>query len=208
MTRMPQLTKGTICSFVGQKNFSKGLQAIGNGALVDPAQQGMTLKAYCYGSLPEPYRVQISCDDSSITTAFCSCSADTVIKGKQACEHVATLLLSWYRQPETFTHMDDLETILERQSKAQLLTLIKQLLQQQPEVEWEFTMPPLSGYKSVPTSIGTRLMQLFNRLDASGMRFMGLRLISIRSRRLPPTSRKSGTMPMPLCSMKWLPRQH
>src|SRR5437660_8083011 len=150
MTRMPRLTKDSIRRFVGQKNFTKGLQAIGNGALVDPAQQGMTLKAYCYGSLPEPYRVQISCDDTGITTAFCSCSADTVIKGKQACVQLATLLLSCYRQPETFTPMDDLEAILERQSKAQLLTLIKQLLQQQPEMEWELTMPPLSGYKSVP----------------------------------------------------------
>ena len=46
--------------------------------------------------------------------------------------------------------MDDIDTILERQSKAQLITLIKQLLQKQPEVEWQLTMAPLPGYKSVP----------------------------------------------------------
>src|SRR5437016_7275244 len=46
--------------------------------------------------------------------------------------------------------MDDIDTILERQSKAQLITLVKQLLQKQPEVEWQLTMPPLPGHKSVP----------------------------------------------------------
>ncbi len=51
---------------------------------------------------------------------------------------------------EAFTQMDDIDTILERQSKAQLITLVKQLLQQQPEVEWQLTMPPLPGHKSVP----------------------------------------------------------
>jgi len=31
-----------------------------------------------------------------------------------------------------------------------LIKLVKQLLQKQPEVEWELTMPPLPGHKSVP----------------------------------------------------------
>jgi hypothetical protein len=60
------------------------------------------------------------------------------------------LLLAWNEQPEAFTQMDDIDTILERQSKAQLITLVKQLLQKQPEVEWQLTMPPLPGHKSVP----------------------------------------------------------
>ncbi len=49
-----------------------------------------------------------------------------------------------------FIQMDDVDTILEQQNKAQLITFIKQLLQKQPEVEWQLTMPPLSDYKSVP----------------------------------------------------------
>jgi hypothetical protein len=60
------------------------------------------------------------------------------------------LLLTWKEQPEAFTQTDDIDTILERQSKAQLITLIKQFLQQQPEVEWQLTMPPPPGHKSVP----------------------------------------------------------
>jgi tetratricopeptide (TPR) repeat protein len=143
-------TERDISRFVGKQNFSKGQQSVRNGAIVGPVRQGTTLKAYCYGSLPEPYCVQVAFDDASITTTLCSCPGDTSRDGKRTCEHVATLLLTWHMQPGVFTQMDDIDTILERQSKDQLLTLIKQLLQKQPEVEWQLTMPPLPGHKRVP----------------------------------------------------------
>ena len=150
MKSIPVLTEHDIRIFVGKQNFSQGQQSVHNGAIVNPVRQGMSLKAYCYGSLPEPYHVQVAFDDTSITTTLCSCSGDTVIDGKCGCQHAAALLLAWHMQPEAFAQMDDLDTILERQSKAQLLTLIKQLLHKQPEVEWQLTMPPLPGHKSVP----------------------------------------------------------
>src|SRR6266702_7076534 len=150
MSTIPTLTEQKIRTFVGEQNFLKGQQGDRDGAIVNPAQQAMALKAYCYGSLPEPYRVQVTCDGSSITAALCSCSADTPTYGTRSCEHAAALLLAWNEQPEAFTQMDDIDTILERKSKAQLITLIKQLLQKQPEVEWQLTMPPLPGHKSVP----------------------------------------------------------
>jgi hypothetical protein len=65
-------------------------------------------------------------------------------------QHAAAVLFAWHLHPETFTQMDSIDTILERQSKAQLLTLVKQLLQKQPEMEWQLTMPPLPGHKRVP----------------------------------------------------------
>src|SRR6266487_2121560 len=150
MSTIPTLTEQKIRTFVGEQNFLKGQQGVRDGAIVNPAQQAMALKAYCYGSLPEPYRVQVTFDGSGITAALCSCSADTPTYGTRSCEHAAALLLAWNEQPEAFTQMDDIDTILERQSKAQLITLIKQLLQKQPEVEWQITMPPLPGHKSVP----------------------------------------------------------
>ncbi len=144
------LTEQKIRTFVGEQNFLKGQQGVRDGAIVNPVQQGMALKAYCYGSLPEPYRVQVTFDGTGITASLCSCSTGTPIDGNRGCEHAAALLLTWNMQPEAFTQMDDIDTILERQSKAQLITLIKQLLQKEPEVEWQLTMLPLSGYKSVP----------------------------------------------------------
>ncbi len=153
MSTIPTLTEQTIRTFVGEQNFQKGQQLVHDGAIVYPEQQAMALKAYCYGSLPEPYHVQVTFDGTGITIAFCSCSASTPAYGNRGCEHTAALLLAWKEQPEAFTQTDDIDTILERQSKAELITLIKQLLQKQPEVEWQLTMPPLPGYKSVPIDI-------------------------------------------------------
>ncbi len=150
MSTIPTLTEQNIRTFVGEQNFQKGRQPVRDGAIVNPEQQAMTLKAYCYGSLPEPYRVQVTFDGTGITAALCSCSIDTPTYGTRGCEHTAALLLAWNEQPEAFSKTDDIDTILERQSKDQLMTLIKQLLQKQPEVEWHLTMPPLPGYKSVP----------------------------------------------------------
>jgi uncharacterized Zn finger protein len=144
------LTEQKIRTFVGEQNFLKGQQGVRDGAIVNPEQQAMALKAYCYGSLPEPFPVQVTFDGSGITASLCSCSGGTPAYGNRSCEHAAALLLAWNEQPEAFTQMDDIDTILERQSKAQLITLIKQLLQKQPEVEWQLTMPPLPGHKSVP----------------------------------------------------------
>ena len=150
MSTIPTITKHDIRTFVGEQNFLKGQQHVRDGAIVSPEQQAMALKAYCYGSLPEPFRVQVTFDDSGITTTLCSCSTGTPTDGNRGCEHAAALLLMWKEQQEAFIEMDDIDTILERQSKAQLITLVKQLLQKQPEVEWQLTMPPLPGHKSVP----------------------------------------------------------
>jgi uncharacterized Zn finger protein len=150
MYSIPAITKHNIRTFVGKQNFLKGQQLVRDGAIVNPEQQAMALKAYCYGSLPEPYRTQVTFDDAGIIAALCSCSAGTSAYGNVGCEHAAALLLAWNEQPEAFTQTDDIDTILERQSKAQLIALVKQLLQKQPEVEWQLTMPPQPGHKSVP----------------------------------------------------------
>jgi uncharacterized Zn finger protein len=140
------VTEHKIRTFVGEQNFQKGQQAFLDGAIVNPEQQATALKAYCYDSLPEPFRVQVTFDGSGITATLCSCPAGTLSYGTRGCEHTAALLLAWKEQPEAFTQTDDIDTILERQSKAQLITLIKQLLQKQPEVEWELTMPVLATW--------------------------------------------------------------
>jgi uncharacterized Zn finger protein len=131
MNTIPILTEQRIRTFVVEQNFLKGQQGVRDGAIVNPVQQGMALKAYCYGSLPEPYRVQVTFDCTGIIASFCSCSTGTPTDGNRGCEHAAALLLAWNKQSEAFTQMDDIDTILEGQSKAQLNTLVKQLLQKQ-----------------------------------------------------------------------------
>jgi uncharacterized Zn finger protein len=153
MSIVPTLTEKNIRTFVGKQNFQKGQQLARDGAILNPEQQAMALKAYCYGSLPEPCHVQVTFDGSRISSYLCSCPAGASVYANRGCEHAAALLLTWIEQPEAFVQTDDIDSILERQSKAQLIKLVKQLLQKQPEVEWEITMPPLPGHKSVPIDV-------------------------------------------------------
>jgi hypothetical protein len=144
------VTEQNIRTFVGEQNFLKGQHYVRDGAIVDPVQQGLMLKAYCYGSLPEPYRVQVTFDDTGITTALCSCPAGTPTYGSRGCKHVAALLLAWQEQTEPFVQTDDLDIILERKDKSELIAFIKQLLVKQPEVEWQLTMSPPTGKRKIP----------------------------------------------------------
>jgi hypothetical protein len=73
MSAIPTLTEQKIRTFVGEQNFQKGQQLVRDGAIINPEQQAMALKAYCYGSLPEPYRVQVTFDGSGINSYLCSC---------------------------------------------------------------------------------------------------------------------------------------
>src|SRR5579859_5523489 len=111
MSSIPMLTEQKIRTFVGEQNFLKGQQAVRDGAIVKPEQQAMALKGYCYGSLPEPYRVQVTFDGTGITATLCSCSTGIPTYGNRRCEHAAALLLAWNEQPEAFTQMDDINTI-------------------------------------------------------------------------------------------------
>ena len=89
MNTLPSITEQDIRTFVGEQNFLKGQQAVRGGAIVHPVRQERMLKAYCYGSLPEPYRVQVTFDDTGI--ASCSCSGDIPAYGNRGCEHAAAL---------------------------------------------------------------------------------------------------------------------
>ncbi len=144
------LTEQQIRTFVGEQNFLKGQQGVRDGAIVNPVRQGRMLKAYCYGSVPEPYLVQVTLDGTGITTTLCSCPAGSPTYGSRGCKHVAALLLTWQEQPETFVETDDLDIILERKDKFELIALIKQLLVKQPEVAWQLTMSPPTGKRKIP----------------------------------------------------------
>ncbi len=109
MSTIPTVTEQNIRPFVGEQNFQKGQKLVRDGAIVKPEQQAMAFKAYCYGSLPEPYRVQVIFNGSRINSYLCSCPAGASVYANRGCEHAAALLLAWTEQPEAFTQTDDID---------------------------------------------------------------------------------------------------
>ncbi|HWS85239.1 MAG TPA: SWIM zinc finger family protein [Ktedonobacteraceae bacterium] len=168
MSTILTLTEQAILTFVGKESFLKGQHSIRDEAIVDSVRQGMTLRAYCYGSLPEPYRVQVAFDEAGITTAFCSCSASTPLYGNRGCEHAAALLLMWQAKPEAFIEGDDLDTLLERCNKAELISFIKQLLPKLPDVEWELTMSQPTAKRKAPINPDVYRRQVSAAFDYRG----------------------------------------
>src|SRR5262249_54849151 len=100
-----------------------------DGAIFDTRQQGNVLKGRCQGSEDEPYCVEVTLDSDGIVASDCSCPVGI------ACKHVAALLLCWLKKPRDFRIVEDLDVSLERRSKAELIVLIKRMLEQRPDLE-------------------------------------------------------------------------
>jgi len=129
MSTIPTVTEQTICDLVGEQSFQRGQRYFQSDALFDMQWQGMTLKARCQGSRSTAYRVNVTFNDAEITEAGCSCP----IRGY--CKHVAAVLLAWQAHPEEFLEYQDLETILEQCDKADLINLIKHMVQRDDDLE-------------------------------------------------------------------------
>jgi hypothetical protein len=145
MNTIPSISEQDIRAVVGEQNLQDGLAYFRKGAISSPVKQGMTLKAHCQGSQPTDYRVKVMFDAKGITEARCSCSVSgRMVKGYY-CKHIAALLWTWHEQPQQFSELADVDTTLERSSKSELIALIKQILQQQPDLEWQITPLPTSS---------------------------------------------------------------
>lgn len=126
-----------IRDWVGPVSFRKGESYFDQGAIIEPHRQGMTLKASCLGSSAPSYRVEVTIDDEGISLAECSCP----VGFSGHCKHVAALLFTWLNSPEAFEEIPDIDTSLEQRSKAELLALIRQMLQRYPDLEYLLKIP-------------------------------------------------------------------
>ena len=139
---IPQFSEDDILERVGERSFERGRRYFLQGAIFDARRQGSTLKAYCEGSRPEPYRVRVTFTSKGIKEAECSCP----VGSGGRCKHVAALLLTWLHRPEEFREVEELDKALERRSKSELIALIKQMLLRRPELEVLLEAPlPSSG---------------------------------------------------------------
>ena len=146
---MPAVSDATISGWVGLRNLQMGRSYVEDGAVFDLRVQGATLKARCQGSIPQPYRLRAVLGDGSIEAADCSCPVGSTGR----CKHVGALLLTWLERPGDFRVVAELDADLGQRSKGELVILIKQMLQLQPDLEslLEMAIPGGDG-RSVPVN--------------------------------------------------------
>ena len=136
-TKFSSLSHSDIQRWVGPASFQKGMSYFGRGAIYESRLQGQTLKARCHGSQAASYKLQATFGPAGIASANCSCPVGAAGR----CKHVAALLLAWVDAPTSFKETDDLAASLEKRSKAELIALIQQMIQREPDLEVLLEMP-------------------------------------------------------------------
>lgn len=141
MAQLPRLTESDISRWTGGRSFERGRTYFREGAIYNPLCQVSTLKAQCMGSQPEPYRVEIELGSEGIVTGRCSCP----VGGDGRCKHAAALLLTWLDRPEDFLEMEDLQTLLRKRSKEDLIRLACRMIERHPDLESLLELPSADG---------------------------------------------------------------
>ena len=146
MTDLPRLTEPDIRRWAGEASFGRGQHYFRQGHILDPRLQGDTLKARCLGSRSQPYHVEVTLGPEGVFVGTCSCP----VGGSGRCKHAAALLLTWLHQPDAFLEVEDLETALNRRSKAELIALVRRMVARYPDLETLLELPVVGEAEAKP----------------------------------------------------------
>jgi uncharacterized Zn finger protein len=129
------LSEADIQAYSDEASFQKGYDYYFQHAIVEPTLSESVLRAFYHGSSGSPYRVEVTLlpagDKSAhkVVSAGCSCPRGGF------CKHLVALLLTWLHQPERFVVRSRLMGRLSEKSREELLALLEQLVQRQPDIE-------------------------------------------------------------------------
>ncbi|MCI0459962.1 MAG: SWIM zinc finger family protein [Gemmataceae bacterium] len=138
MSTPPQITEKAILNRVGDRSFKLGRTYAGDGSVFNIRRQGLTLKAQVQGTADQPYRVEATFyEKGHIEDADCSCP----VGSGGSCKHVAAVLLTWRERPEEFVEVEALHAALEKRSKKELIALITEMLDREPDLESLLELP-------------------------------------------------------------------
>ena len=164
MSDLPQLTEADIRRWTGEESFKRGQRYFGQGAILHPRRAGLMLKAQCQGSRSQPYRVQVTLEPKGIASGDCSCP----VGGGGHCKHVAALLLAWLDDTDTFVDVEDMVTMLDRRSKAELIALIGKLVERYPDLEMIIELPAPGEVGSKPMDAESIRRQVRHAFSSGG----------------------------------------
>jgi len=148
MSSIPHITKSDVINWTDDVYFKRGQAYYVSGAIYEQRIQGMTIKSKCSGSQAPFYRQEVLFDSEGIKSAECSCP----VGDGGHCKHTVALLLTWVNDPNSFQEVEAIETILEKLSKPELITLINQMIEQEPDLESLLELP-LAGGENKPLNI-------------------------------------------------------
>lgn len=148
MSFIPRIKESAVRRWADEVYFQRGQNYFEQGAIYDQRRQGMTLKSKCSGTQAPFYRQEVVFNSHGIESAECSCP---VGEGGH-CKHTVALLLTWVNNPDSFQESKPLDVSLEKRSNAELIAIIKEMLEQEPDLESLLELPLVEG-NSQPINI-------------------------------------------------------
>ncbi len=128
------LSEAALQASTDDASFRKGQDYYLNHAIVEPILSESVLRAFCHGSSGSPYRVEATLLPAGEKSANTLASADCSCPRGGFCKHLVALLLIWLHQPECFVVRSGLMGRLSTKSREELLALLQQLMQRQPDI--------------------------------------------------------------------------
>jgi hypothetical protein len=141
MAPLREITERDVRALVDEGTFERGSEYAREGAIFDARRVGEALRARCEGTSQESYPVEVRATSEGVR-ADCTCP----VGGHGPCKHAVALLLTWIARPADFLVLDDIQSLLGRRSKAELLALIEQMVRQEPDLE-TLLLAPMPGAK-------------------------------------------------------------
>jgi len=134
-SQFKQLSEADLQAYSDEASFQKGYDYYLHHAIVEPTLNETVLRAFCHGSGVNPYRVEATLlpagekSTHKLASTGCSCPRGGF------CKHLVALLLTWIHQPERFVVRSGIMARLSEKNHAELLALLEQLVQRQPDIE-------------------------------------------------------------------------
>jgi len=129
------LSEADIQARTDDASFRKGYDYYLHHAIVEPILSESVLRAFCHGSSGDPYRVEATLLPAGEKSTHQWASAECSCPRGGFCKHLVALLLTWLHQPQCFVVRTRLMGQLSTKSREELLALLEQLMQRQPEIE-------------------------------------------------------------------------
>ncbi|MEH2216307.1 MAG: SWIM zinc finger family protein [Nostoc sp.] len=125
---IPQITEFTIRRHANTKSFQRGEAYYKAGAVNAVTQRGHLLQAEVAGTEARPYHVNLSFDDSGLTSANCTCAYNF----DGWCKHIVATMLVCARESENIEQRPTLEQLLDRLDRSQTQRLLQELVKEYP----------------------------------------------------------------------------
>jgi uncharacterized Zn finger protein len=129
------LSEADLQAYSDEASFQKGYVYYLHHAIVEPILSESLLQAYCHGSSGSPYRSEATLmpvgekSVHKLASFSCNCPRGGF------CKHLVALLLTWLHHPEHFAVRSGIVGRLSEKNHAELLALLEQLVQRQPDIE-------------------------------------------------------------------------